>query len=82
MPKHYAVGENVQMGTVNFDGTKTMTVWFQKPFSHVPSVTLTLGDVNNAPPYRTVESTTKMNIRFRSSYIGKVHWVAMSEGGV
>lgn len=81
MPKHYAVGENVQTGTVYFNGTKTMTVWFSKPFTHKPSVTLTLGDVNNTPPYRTNIVTTKMEIKFKTAYLGNVNWVAMANGG-
>jgi len=80
MPKHYAVGENMQAGTVKFDGTKTMIVRFKKPFSYRPTVTLTLGDVNNSPPYRKVVTKTAMLIRFQSAYIGEVDWSAMSTG--
>lgn len=76
--KHYAVGENVQHGIVNFSGRKICKVTFEKPFENHPSVTITLEDSGSAfAPCRTKVSRTGFRVLFKTPYTGSVGWSAM-----
>lgn len=77
MPKHYAVGKNVQTGSVHFDNVKTVVVNFEAPFQKRPNITLTLSDNNNTPPYKTQANTTQFKIKFKTAFMGDVDWQAM-----
>lgn len=77
MPKHFAVGENIQAGTVMFNNTKTMVVNFSQSFRRRPHVNLTLADVNTAPAYKQVVNKNRLIIRFKQKFTGEVDWQAM-----
>lgn len=77
MPKHYAMGTNVQAGTVVFNNTKTMTITFPTAFKLRPHVNLTLADDNNAPAHKQVVSKTQMKIKFKTPFTGEVDWQAL-----
>jgi len=78
MTKHYAVGQNIQTGTIEFDGFKVGKVTFLKPFNKFPSVTLTLEDGGATHvPFRTKVKRTDFRIVFKTPYTGTVGWSAM-----
>ena len=80
MPEHFAVNTNIQVGTVAFNNTKVMAVIFNKEFEVVPSVTLTLSDENNTPPYKYQVTKNGLKIKFKQPYSGNVDWLAI--GGI
>lgn len=78
MAKHYAVGRNVQTGTVEFNNRKVGKVVFPTEFEKFPAVTLTLEDTGaNHMPFRTKVKKTDFRIVFKNNYSGTVGWSAM-----
>jgi len=73
------LGINVQMGTVVFDGAKSMRVNFARSFAKKPAVMLTLGDEGNIPAYRTWVGKTGFTIRFKNNYTGEVQWQGLED---
>lgn len=77
MPKHYAVGENIQGGEVKFNGTKSLKVTYAKEFKNVPKVKLTLLDNSSSNPYVIERSKTDFTIKFTNSQSDtRVTWEA------
>jgi len=76
-PKHYAIGQNVQSGTVYFDNTKTVVVSFTNPFQQPPIINLTMNDSGAIPAYKTNVTTTQFKIKFKNAWMGEVDWQAM-----
>lgn len=74
MPRHYAIGINVQPYRVYFSGVKTMTVVFVRPFQTVPSINVTLEDSSTSPAWKTAVTQNGCTIKFQTSYTG---WVAV-----
>jgi len=69
-------GINSQSGEVVFDNSRSVRVDFPRRFKHWPAITLTLADVNNAPPYRLWPGKTGFTVRFKQRFTGVVCWVA------
>ena len=81
MPKHYAIGKNVQTGTVDFDNQKICTIVFPISFSYHPAVTITLENTTTTHvPVRTKVSKAEFKILFQTPYTGTVGWTAMEAG--
>lgn len=72
MPKHYALGQNVQHMTANFRNTKMVEITFDNAFTRKPMVQLTMNDSGNMPAYKTHVTTTGAKIRFQNSWTGEV----------
>jgi len=72
MPKHYAVGKNIQHYTAVFKNTKVVRVIFDQPYDKVPNVQLTLLDSGNVPVYRVKAQTDKCLIGFKQKWTGEV----------
>ena len=80
-PVHYAVGQNIQSGTIELAGKKTAKIFFPFVFSRKPAVTITLEDVGTLHvPYRTKISTTDFTVAFQTVYTGTVGWTAVAVG--
>lgn len=61
-----------QILSVLFKGTKTMVATFPTPFVRIPSVSLTLANASNTPPYKVITTLTTVTVRFGSAYTGAV----------
>ena len=72
MPRHYAVGSNVQEYTVQFNNTKSAVIQFVYTFSKKPIVQMTLRDSANVPPYKAIVTTSYATIRFKTPYSGSL----------
>lgn len=79
MPKHYAVGQNVQEYEVYFDNTKTATLVYDAPFSQRPIVQLTMEDTGAVPAYKTSVTATGCTIKFKTPFIGTVTVLVMAK---
>jgi len=79
MPKHYAVGKNVQEYEIFFDNTKTAYIVFDTPFTLRPIVQLTMANSGNLPAYKHAVTTNGCIIKFKTRYIGTVAAVVMEK---
>ena len=70
-------GINSQSGEVVFNNTKSIRVNFPLTFKKWPSISLTLTDENNTPPYRIWPGKTGFTIRFKNNFTGVVSWTAV-----
>jgi len=77
MPKHYALGENVQHKTVSFNNTKVVSISFDKSFLKKPMIQVTMGDSGTVPVYKTNITTTGVKIRFKTKWTGEVDLLAI-----
>lgn len=76
MPDHYALGVNMRHGEVQFNKSTKKKIKFITAFGKKPSVTLTLDDPSNAPPYKFKVKKDHFWIRFKGKYTGGISWEA------
>ena len=72
MPKHYALGKNMQHKTVEFKNTKVVKITFDTAFSKKPMIQITPNDSAIIPAYKTQITTTSAKIRFKQKWTGEV----------
>lgn len=82
MPKHYAIGENAQYKTIEFNNTKVVDVTFDKAFDKKPMVQITPNDEGVMPVYKTNVSKTGVKIRFKTKWTGNVDVLILERDGV
>jgi len=72
MPKHYAVGKNIQHYTAYFQNTKVVKLTYDEPFEKVPMVQLTMTDSGTVPVYKQRVTKTEVKIAFKTKWTGEV----------
>lgn len=82
MPEHYAIGVNIQKGTIQFNGTKTGEVIFPVPFDRKPHVIYTLENTGSPTVPALLAPTSGgwkvgFKLRFQTPHTGAVSWTAM-----
>jgi len=77
MPKHFAVNQNIQYYTIDFDNTKTVELTYDNAFPKKPMVQLTPNDSASFPVYKTQTTTTGVKIKFKTPWTGSVDVIVM-----
>jgi len=72
MPKHYALGENVQHKTVYFNNTKTVKVTYDKPFLIKPNIQISLSDKGELIAYKKKITKTYVKVAFKDKWTGDI----------
>lgn len=75
--KALMVGENVMTGTISFNNTKEVTVYFPKPFKRPPKVTLTF--ITTPPvtnPYVLIVRRNYFTVRFTQPVTCDLDYIA------
>ena len=65
--KHLAIGANVQKWSATFDGQKTKTIVFDKPFEIIPQITFSQDAVTFSVPYRTLVTIFGFQLSFKTN---------------
>lgn len=76
MPKHYAMGVNIQQGRIEFMGTKLMKIYYSLSFAQMPLVRVNLTETETSPNYTLNVSTEFFIIKFSNPYTGTLIWEA------
>ena len=76
MPKHYAMGINIQQGRIEFRGTKVMKIYYNLSFSKLPLVNISALETENLPFYTMSVTKDFFIIKFKTPYTGALVWRA------
>jgi len=76
MPKHYAMGVNIQQGRIEFRGTKSMKIYYNLSFSQSPFVTINPIETEVLPTYTLSITKDFFIIKFTTPYTGAIVWGA------
>ena len=76
MARHLAMGENFQAGSVYFDKSKSVVIYFDKPFPSAPSVTVIPADDTDMPFYRFQVKEDRFTIKCKKPFTGLLYWEA------
>jgi len=88
MPKHLAIDVNYLFGTVFFNNTRNVDVYFKRQdgtqvyFTKAPKILLTPADSTTMPPFRTTyikdgNLFIGVTIKMAVSWTGNVDWVVL-----
>lgn len=67
---------DIQNGTVNVKGTKTVKIKFPSQFKQAPRISITLGNNSLSIPYKQAVNRNRLVIKFKTSYTGEIDWIA------
>lgn len=76
--KALMVGENAMTGTISFNNTREIIVYFPKPFKRPPKITLTF--ITTPPvtnPYVLIVRKESFTVRFVQSVICDLEYIAL-----
>lgn len=76
MPKHYAMGINIQQGRIEFKGTKVMKIYYNLTFSQIPFINISAVNTEGLPIYNLSVTTSFFIIKFNNPYTGTLIWGA------
>jgi hypothetical protein len=76
MPKHYAMGVNIQQGRIEFRGTKVMKIYYNLSFSQIPFVSISAVETESLPTYTLSVTKDFFIIKFSNPYTGALIWGA------
>ena len=74
MPRNVAIGINEHHGVINFSNSKKKRVVFDRPFTIIPSIQITLENVSDRPEYTVTADKDHFFIRLERKYTGTASW--------
>jgi len=73
----FALGQNVQHKTATFNNTKSVTIYFDKPFKRKPSVNASFSNSSETPVWKPKITKTFCRVRLKQKWTGDVELTIM-----